>query len=84
LIKIEETIYSPYSGTVERVLTKESNHVYEWEKLFLIKTNSGALEEVSIGISGFITSLNVKEGHEVDSQTVLAILQDDLLPTGSD
>jgi acetyl/propionyl-CoA carboxylase alpha subunit len=83
-MKVEETIYSPCPGTVERIFTEESNHVYEWEKLFLIKTNSGALEEISIGISGFITSLNVKEGHEVDLQTVLAILQDDLLPTGSD
>ena len=29
---------SPCSGIVETVLTEENDHVYEWEKLFLIKT----------------------------------------------
>lgn len=81
---IEETIYSPCSGTVENVLTKEQNHVYEWEKLFLIKTNKGVIEEISIGISGYITSLRVKQGQKVSSETVLATIQDDLLITGSD
>jgi multidrug resistance efflux pump len=81
---IEETIYSPCSGTVEQVLTKENDHVYEWEKLFLIKTNNGRIEEISIGISGYITSLNVKKGQMVTSTTQLATIQDDLLITGSD
>lgn len=81
---MEEPIYSPCSGTVERVLTKKSNHVYEWEKLFVIKTNNGRIEEISIGISGYITSLSVKTGQKVNVQTVLATIQDDLLITGSD
>lgn len=81
---IEEVVLSPCSGTVETVFTKEENHVYEWEKLFLIKTKNGKIEEVSIGISGYITSLPVKKGQEVNSQTVLATIQDDLLITGSD
>ncbi|MFZ7944118.1 biotin/lipoyl-binding protein [Neobacillus sp. 19] len=80
----EEDIYSPYSGTVEQVFTKESNHVYEWEKLFLIKTHNGRIEEISIGVSGYITSLKVKEGQKVHTKTVLATIQDDLLITGSD
>ena len=81
---MEEVIFSPCSGTVETVLTKENNHVYEWEKLLLIKTQNGKIEEISIGISGYITSLPVKKGQEVNSQTVLATIQDDLLITGSD
>jgi multidrug efflux pump subunit AcrA (membrane-fusion protein) len=80
----EETIYSPWSGTVEVVLTSENNHVYEWERLFLIKTNSGRIEEISIGISGYITSLRVETGQKVNSETILATIQDDLLITGSD
>ncbi|WP_026567251.1 hypothetical protein [Bacillus sp. UNC41MFS5] len=80
----EEDIFSPCSGTVETVLTEENDHVYEWEKLFLIKTQNGKIEEISIGISGYITSLAVKKGQEVNSQTVLATIQDDLLITGSD
>ncbi|MGG1674400.1 hypothetical protein ACIFOT_01495 [Neobacillus sp. NRS-1170] len=82
--KVKETIYSPCSGTVEKVLTKENNHVYEWEKLFQIKTHNGKIEEISIGISGHITSLHVKKGQRVTKETSLAIIQDDLLITGSD
>lgn len=82
--RVEETIYSPCTGIVEKVLTKENNHVYEWEKLFLIKTNNGKMEEISVGISGYITSLNVKDGQKVTDQTALATIQDDLLITGSD
>jgi biotin carboxyl carrier protein len=81
---VEEAIFSPCSGTVETVLTRENNHVYEWERLFLIKTKNGKIEEISIGVSGYITSLPVKKGQEVNSQTVLATIQDDLLITGSD
>jgi multidrug efflux pump subunit AcrA (membrane-fusion protein) len=63
---------------------RENNHVYEWEKLFLIKTNSGRIEEISIGISGYITSLHVETGQKVNSETILATIRDDLLITGSD
>ncbi|MCM3600846.1 hypothetical protein M3175_08895 [Robertmurraya korlensis] len=82
--KVYEFIYSPCSGTIERVLTGESNHVYEWEKLFVIKKNNGSTEEICIGISGHITSLYVKEGEVVNPLTVLATIQDDLIITGSD
>ncbi|MEH7481544.1 hypothetical protein V7157_10805 [Neobacillus drentensis] len=83
-VVVEEVIFSPCSGTVETVLTEENDHVYEWEKLFLIKTQNGRIEEISIGISGYITSLPIKRGQEVTTQTVLATIQDDLLITGSD
>ena len=82
--RIEETVYSPCSGTVEKVFTEKDCHVYEWERLFLIKAHNGKIEEVSVGISGHITSLNVKDGQKVDAETALAVIKDDLIITGSD
>lgn len=82
--KVHESIYSPCSGTIEKVLTGESNHVYEWEKLFVIKTNTGSTEEISVGISGHILSLHVKEGEFVQPSTKLVTIQDDLIITGCD
>ncbi|MDP4103780.1 MAG: hypothetical protein Q8935_02410 [Bacillota bacterium] len=84
MILILEPILSLCAGTVERIITKEDSHVNEWEKLFLIKDSKGEIKEVSIGISGVITSLNVSEGQEVSPQTVLAVLQADLYGFGSD
>jgi len=84
LPRIEETVYSPCSGTVEKVFTEKDCHVYEWERLFLIKAHNGKIEEVSVGISGHITSLNVKDGQKVDAETALAVIKDDLIITGSD
>ena len=84
MIVTEEKLYCPCNGTVEKVFTKENNHVYEWEKLFLIKTNHGVIEEISIGISGYITTLDVKAGQKVNHETVLATIKDDLQITGSD
>jgi pyruvate carboxylase len=80
----EEEIFSPCSGSVVSVLTEQNNHVYEWEKLFLIKTENGKIEEISVGISGYIISLPIKKGQEVTAQTLLATIQDDMLITGSD
>jgi acetyl/propionyl-CoA carboxylase alpha subunit len=80
----EEKIFSPCSGSLESVLTEQNNHVYEWEKLFLIKTENGKIEEITVGISGYITSLPIKKGQEVTAQTLLATIQDDMLITGSD
>ncbi|NRD78300.1 hypothetical protein HPT25_13085 [Bacillus sp. BRMEA1] len=84
MITVEEPIYSPCAGTVERVYIKENTHVYEWEKLLLIKGNNGSVEEVAIGVSGHIKSLHVNVGEMVGPQTVLAVIKDDLLITGSD
>lgn len=80
----DETIYSPCSGTVEKVVTKENNHVYEWEKLFLVRAVNGAIVEISFGISGYVKSIYVKKGQKVDPQTKLGIIQDDLQITGCD
>ena len=82
--RCDETIYSPCSGTVEKVLTESNDHVYEWEKLFLIKASNGKIIEISVGISGHITSLKVQKGQKITVETPLAVIKDDLLITGSD
>ncbi|WP_408009977.1 biotin/lipoyl-binding protein [Pseudalkalibacillus sp. A8] len=82
--EIYQTVYSPYYGSVEKVLVNQSSHVYEWETLFLIKTKEQTEVEVSIGVSGYITSVKVAQGQEVTPDTVLSTLRDDLKITGSD
>ncbi|MGC4379169.1 hypothetical protein WD019_19955 [Fictibacillus sp. Mic-4] len=81
---VVEPVYSPYHGTVEKVLTMKANRVYEWERLFLIKTKNGLVEEVSVGISGHIISVDVKQGENVTPDTVLAKIEDDFTITGCD
>ncbi|MCA0173652.1 hypothetical protein [Bacillus sp. RAR_GA_16] len=82
--EIVHTISSPYVGTIEEVLTQPLDHVYEWEALFLVKTDEGKLEHVHVGVSGHLLSIEVSEGEEVTPVTVLGTLRDDLLITGSD
>ncbi|WP_221565833.1 hypothetical protein [Alkalihalobacillus sp. TS-13] len=79
-----QPIYSPCDGKVENILVYESSHIYEWEKLFLIREENGSVKEVTIGLSGLITSLEVKENQNVTPNTVLAKIKEDLLITGSD
>lgn len=77
-----ESICSPCNGVVEEVLINETSYVYEWEKLLIIRNNKGLLEEVAVGISGNILSVDVVVGQEVDTNTVLCKLKDDFLITG--
>ncbi|GAB6561525.1 hypothetical protein ACQVSN_17250 [Bacillus mobilis] len=77
-----EEIYSSYEGKVEEVFVKESSYVYEWEKLMMIRKNNGELEKVAIGISGNIRLVNVVVGQQINTDTLLVKLEDDLLITG--
>ncbi|WP_242224638.1 hypothetical protein [Bacillus cereus group sp. BfR-BA-01380] len=77
-----QNVYSPCNGVIEEVFVQQSSYVYEWEKLFLIKKSDGTLEEVAIGVSGDILSVEVKLGQEVNEQTLLCKLEDDWLITG--
>ncbi len=79
-----EAVYSPCSGRIEKVLIQKNSYVYEWEKLFVIRKNDGFLMEVKIGTSGKIVSLEVLENQQVNGNTILARVEDDLLITGSD
>ncbi|WP_332631711.1 hypothetical protein [Halalkalibacter flavus] len=84
MIQETHTITSPCKGIIEKVLITEDSYVYEWEKLIFIKTPEGNMEEISVGASGTITSLCIKEGDSVSTESILALLKDDLLITGSD
>ncbi|UOQ92369.1 hypothetical protein MUO14_18140 [Halobacillus shinanisalinarum] len=79
-----ETVYSPCNGKVEKILIRKNDYVYEWEKLFVVKDKDGLLEEIKIGTSGLIASLEVLENQEVNTHTVLATVKDDFNITGSD
>ncbi|MGZ7147545.1 hypothetical protein [Bacillus sp. BC08] len=77
-----EEIYSSYEGKVEEIFVKESSYVYEWEKLMMIRKNNGELEKIAIGISGNIRLVNVVVGQQINTDTLLVKLEDDLLITG--
>lgn len=77
-------IVSNVSGTVEEVAIEVHTRIYEWEKLFTVRTHNGNLETVSVGLSGEIISIEVKPGDCIIPGMVLAFIKDDLIPTGSD
>ncbi|GAA3331159.1 hypothetical protein GCM10020331_086600 [Ectobacillus funiculus] len=77
-----ETVYSPCCGKVEKVFVNEESYIYEWEKLLTIRTEDGGTEEVAIGVSGNIASVEVEPGEEVNTNTVLCKVADDLKITG--
>ncbi|MFP3379359.1 hypothetical protein SB767_23595 [Bacillus sp. SIMBA_069] len=77
-----EEIYSSYEGKVEEIFVNESSYVYEWENLMMIRKNNGELEKVVVGISGNIRLVNVVAGQQINTDTLLVKLEDDLLITG--
>ncbi|OOR59217.1 hypothetical protein BGP34_07520 [Bacillus mycoides] len=79
--RIEE-IYSSCTGIVEEIFINESSYVYEWEKLMMIRKNDGEIEKIAVGISGNIRLVNVEVGQNIDADTLLVKLEDDLLITG--
>ncbi|MFK4414874.1 MULTISPECIES: hypothetical protein [Bacillus] len=79
--RIEE-IYSSYEGKVEEIFVNESSYVYEWENLMMIRKNNDVLEKVAVGISGNIRLVNVVVGQQINTDTLLVKLEDDLLITG--
>jgi len=79
--RIEE-VYSSYEGKIEEIFVNESSYVYEWEKLMMVRKNNGELEKVAVGISGNIRLVNVVAGQQINTNTLLVTLEDDLLITG--
>lgn len=78
-----EEIYSSYEGKVEEIFINESSYVYEWENLMMIpKKITVSLEKVAVGISGNIRLVNVVAGQQINTDTLLVKLEDDLLITG--
>ncbi|MBC6971648.1 hypothetical protein H9I32_04170 [Bacillus sp. Xin] len=79
---MNEEICSSYKGRVEEIFVDESSYVYEWEELMTIRKNDGTLEKVAVGVSGHIQSINIEVGQEIDVNTLLLTVEDDLLITG--
>jgi acetyl/propionyl-CoA carboxylase alpha subunit len=77
-------IISPCYGRVEKIEVKTAERIYEWERLFVIRTVAGTLEMIQTGVSGEIESLEVQEGEHVIPGMVLAYVKEDLFVTGSD
>lgn len=77
-------VLSPVYGKVEKVSIKSKSRIYEWETLFLIKTEEGKVEMIQTSVSGEIESLEVQEGDNVIPGMVLAYIKEDLFVTGSD
>ncbi len=71
-------IASNSSGVVEKVMVNEGEYVHDWEPLFLIKSSSGTVNKVELGLSGFISNVKVKRGDQVISNMTLAITIIDL------
>ncbi|QHE50910.1 biotin/lipoyl-containing protein [Pontibacillus sp. HMF3514] len=82
--EVFQHVYSPCDGFVKKVFVTPSSYVYEWEKLFVIETNENKEVEVSIGVSGNITSVEISQGQNVEQNTILTTLRDDFVITGSD
>lgn len=79
-----EFVISSCDGVIEEITVSRHSRIYEWEKLFTIRTDSGQLETVSTGISGEIYSLEVQVGDRVIPGMVLAFIKEDLVASGSD
>ncbi|MGI8387155.1 hypothetical protein [Robertmurraya sp. P23] len=79
-----EFVVSTVSGKVEEVAIEVHSRIYEWEKLFTIRTENGHLETVSVGLSGEVISIEVNTGDCIIPGMVLAFIKDDLIPTGCD
>lgn len=77
-------VLSPCYGKVERISINSESRIYEWETLFMIKSESGTLETIQTSLSGEVESLEVQEGDYVIPGMVLAYIKEDLFVTGSD
>jgi biotin carboxyl carrier protein len=77
-------VLSPCYGRVKRISIQNESRVYEWETLFVIKTEGGTEKAIQTGLSGEVESLEVQEGDQVIPGMVLAYIKEDLFVTGSD
>ncbi|MDQ0221144.1 hypothetical protein ELQ35_01655 [Peribacillus cavernae] len=68
----KELITCPSFGTVEKVIVQPGDRINEGQPLFLIKTEQGSLEQISVMITGTLELLNIKIGDKVNPGMVLA------------
>ncbi|UOQ92404.1 hypothetical protein MUO14_18340 [Halobacillus shinanisalinarum] len=80
----KEMITSPYHGIIEEICIQSNSRIYEWESLFIVRTDEDTIKTVATGMSGSVHSLEVKIGEEVIPGMVLAYIEEDLVVSGSD
>lgn len=77
-------VISSFYGKVQNISIQEESRIYEWEPLFVIKTDGGGIETIHTDLSGKVESLEVQVGDNVIPGMVLAYIKEDLFVTGSD
>jgi biotin carboxyl carrier protein len=73
-----EVVLSPVYGKVEKVSVQSQSRIYEWDTLFMIKTEEGGVENIQLNMSGEVESIEVQEGDHVIPGMVLAYIKEDL------
>jgi biotin carboxyl carrier protein len=68
----QEIVTSPLYGTIEEVLIGPNQRVDEWEPLFIIKNLNGTFQQITVGISGILSKLNVSKNDQITPGFVMA------------
>ena len=70
----QELVTSPLYGTIEKILIGPNQRVSEWEPLFIIKNFNGTFQQITVGISGFFSKLNINENEVISPRTVMILI----------
>ena len=81
---MNRSVVCPCEGVIEKIFVHHSSRVYEWEPMFVIRNGQGNTEKITLGVSGEISELHVKENDRVTGGYVLASMKEDDFVTGSD
>ncbi|MGA9288303.1 MAG: biotin/lipoyl-binding protein [Anaerobacillus sp.] len=81
---MNRSVVCPCEGVIEKIFVNHASRVYEWEPMFVIRNGQGNKEKVTLGVSGEISELLVKENDHVKDGFILASLKEDDFVTGSD
>ena len=81
---MNRSVVCPCEGVIEKIFVNHASRVYEWEPMFVIRNGQGNEENITLGVSGEISELHVKENDHVKDGFVLASMKEDDFVTGSD
>jgi pyruvate carboxylase len=84
MIVTREYVMSSWNGVVEEVAIQEDEKIYEWEKLFTIRTDDGEQKTVAVGICGKVESIEVQKGDRVVPGMVLAFVVEEIYARAAD
>lgn len=77
-------IISSCDGIIEEIFINNHSPIYEREKLFVIRKMDGALETITVGFGGKVSSIEVEKGNQVIKGMVLALVKEELLASGNE